>query len=700
MKRLNLYGLHDDMRFRPFPRISWPCAKASSLRYHRAVSSSITLPLQRVRGLGQAAISAGDQTPSLERSETLDSQNASSRYPNLPWTCPGCGAYSQAQKPGEAGFYSVTRNRVSTYVSSHDHPSTTPAGTEQEIIDKALGKADHSLLESLGIASPHETGKQNAVFLHILQSPTLCTDDSAHFAIFLDIQKPNMPSIPLCDRCHTLIHESKGHSIKHPSLQAIADILSQSPYKLNHIYHVIDAADFPLSVIPRIHHVLSLSPQRSANRRSKAVTYVQGQKFDLSFVITRSDLLAPRKELVDTLMPTLVAILRNVLHGHGARFRLGNIYCVSSQRGWWTKKLKEDIWNRGEGGWMIGKVNVGKSGLVGAVYPKRRGLQDKAEPNILQQPRFEAQTSQACRESDSLRPTHRNEKNISIPPGTQDLLPPSQPHDPYPMMPIVSHIPGTTASPVRLLFGSDGDKGKGELIDLPGLARETMDDFVLEQYRASLVMRRHVNPKQYTVKPGQSLIVSNLIRITPAFDDMILLACPFLTIDCHVTQTRKAEAILAQQHFTAVKGIAKPGVEASIASAGTFKLRWNATKLRTGPLTTPDAAKLDPRALPFVIYSMDLLIEGSGWIELAVQVRKRLIEVQGPGCDPYPAVEVFSPLGKFIGTRPPLNLWIRTGQGRKAVNKKSKRPLRSKKGDKKRLKKELRWSKEITSMYD
>jgi len=47
------------------------------------------------------------------------------------------------------------------------------------------------------------------------------------------------------------------------------------------------------------------------------------------------------------------------------------------------------------------------------------------------------------------------------------LLPPAQIEVPYPVMPVISSLPGTTASPIRVPFGS----GKGELIDLPGVAR-------------------------------------------------------------------------------------------------------------------------------------------------------------------------------------------------------------------------------------
>ena len=54
----------------------------------------------------------------------------------------------------------------------------------------------------------------------------------------------------------------------------------------------------------------------------------------------------------------------------GKMVRLGNVRCVSSRRGWWTRQVKDEISSRGGGGWMVGKVNVGKSSLFGSVFPK------------------------------------------------------------------------------------------------------------------------------------------------------------------------------------------------------------------------------------------------------------------------------------------------------------------------------------------
>jgi len=61
------------------------------------------------------------------------------------------------------------------------------------------------------------------------------------------------------------------------------------------------------------------------------------------------------------MMPYLTTVLRDALGRSGKDVRLGNVRCVSAIRGWWTPTLKEEIFKRGGGGWMVGKVNVGKS---------------------------------------------------------------------------------------------------------------------------------------------------------------------------------------------------------------------------------------------------------------------------------------------------------------------------------------------------
>ncbi len=505
--------------------------------------------------------------------------------------------------------------------------------------------------------------------------------------------KKDVPSqTPVCDRCHDLLHHHYGVPISHPTLQSIQDTISESPHNHNHIYHVLDAADFPMSLIPNLHHHLSLTPQRSQNRRSKAEKYYHGRKAELSFIITRSDLLAPKKEQVDTLMPYLVSVLRDALGSSGKDIRLGNVRCVSSKRGWWTKEVKKDIRERGGGGWMVGKVNVGKSNLFECVFPKGGNIDRKVgEPLQSVEHGFEQ--------------SQRSDTDI---PKVGSLLPPAQPETAYPVLPIVSSLPGTTASPIRIPFGN----GRGELVDLPGLARGDLALYARPQYRDGLVMRQRVTPNQYVIKPTQSLLLGGLIRITPtapeyapdSMDGVFVIAHTFVPLSQHLTATAKAQRVQTQEPFNskpeypadpkylpAPKSILNPGAGESIRSVGRFQLNWEVTKQHTGPLTSKSAAKINPERLAFRIFSTDILIEGCGWVELTAQVSKsKLLEYNQASADGqewFPEVEVFSPEGKCIGARKPMNAWLFAGKKKtKAKTLGKGRPRPSMKGAKRREK--------------
>ena len=415
----------------------------------------------------------------------------------------------------------------------------------------------------------------------------------------------------------------------------------------------------------------------------------------MSFIVTRSDLLAPKKEQVDSLMPYIIEVIRDALGGTGEHVRLGNVRCVSSKRGWWTKQVKEDIWNRGGGGWMVGKANVGKSSLFESVFPKGRSedISIGAVRHAAQQKHY---PDEKTLDSRSLTSQHQiieersqqwsDKENIYM--LSDSLLPPAPPETPFPVLPLVSSLPGTTASPIRIPFGC----GKGELIDLPGLSRESLEDFVKDDEKQDLVMRHRIKPEQLVIKPGQSLLVGGLVRITP-LTEVPVLAYPFVPMKCHVTSTEKAIALHTQKAESGLVTNVKPGVGSRMDPAGTFPLKWDVTKKRAGPLTRKEAAGLSPRVLPFVVLSTDVLIEGCGWVELVAQIRKKDMESVDAtenffDARPYPRVEIVSPDGRHIGVRQPMGAWMLNHKTGSSQN--SARPRRSMKGHKKNLKRAQR----------
>ncbi len=617
----------------------------------------------------------------------------------LPQQCPGCGAHSQAHDDQEPGFYSLERRSVKTYVDKTIDLGQRRRSPDDQVLQAALAnvKANHASIGSPLVPSGTQlplhisSGMLSSVGEIIVANDTPVRDETP----------------PMCDRCHRLLHHHTGISIHHPSIDAIKRTLAESPHKYNHVYHVLDAADFPMSLIPNLQRVLNLTRLRSQNRRSKTGRYYQDRKFEISFIITRSDLLAPLKNQIDSLMPYLTSVLRDALGFLGKNVRLGNVRCVSAKRGWWTKELKEDIWQRGGGGWMVGKVNVGKSQLFHSVFTKvRRGTVKLDHP-------LETDVSNQGPDPDTVEDAHfnleeqgremeyqwkRDETDMAMQ-STADfsLLPPLQPETDYPVMPLVSPLPGTTASPIRVPFGN----GKGELVYLPGLSRGDLELYVQARHRALLVMKSRIVPVQQVIKPGQSLLLGGFIRITPVNSDVIIMAYSFTPIHSHLTSTEKAIEIQMQERESGVENIGIPGIREKTKSAGQFPLKWDVTKQRSGPVTASDAVGIKVERLPYKVLSTDILIEGCGWVELVAQVRKKALGLVDTSVRPvitnqkpeiqtdptgfhWPEVEVFSPEGKFIAARKPMGAWL-LGQKKVPTGIKS-RPRRSMKGAKKKLK--------------
>ena len=72
--------------------------------------------------------------------------------------------------------------------------------------------------------------------------------------------------------------------------------------------------------------------------------------------------------------------------------------------------------------------------------------------------------------------------------------------------------------------------------------------------------------------------------------------------------------------------------------------------------------------LPYRVMAADILIEGCGWLEISVQRRNKRISEQDT--TEYPQVEVFTPNGEFIGSRPPIECWYFTAEKLKADKRK------------------------------
>ena len=614
----------------------------------------------------------------------------------LPISCPGCGALTQEADPKEAGFYTQSRKAVRNFVRVPTfEPAAWKCGTDTTLKERSLlhGARDKPSLDWLPPAEDKLPEQKSPPPVEFSTNSTT-----------------TLPPLPVCDRCHDLLYNARGTSIAHPSIDSLASSIAESPFRHNHIYHVLDAADFPLSLIPSIYSQLSLAKPRTQNRRSQ---HTFSKRPTISFIITRSDLLAPRKEIVDSLMPYFTSVLRGAMGKFAEHIRLGNVHLVSSKRGWWTRDIKESVWKRGGGNWLIGKVNVGKSNLFEVLFPKGSG--ERAPSHAELERGAQKEGSSPSKASDLQGPNGA----LELLPETS-LLPPPQPETPFPVLPLVSSLPGTTASPIRLSFGNH----KGELIDLPGLPRGNLNTYIKAEHRSDLVMTHRPTVTQYNVKPSQSLLLGGgLIRITPAVTnvgrDAVVLAYPFVPISAHVTATEKATGTQLQQRESGIKSILSSGAGEKMASAGIFKLETDVTKARARPLLR---AGVKVEQLPFRVFATDILLEGVGWVELVCQVRRRKRDfeetsgvfdsgetdalshldetssssgiserkqktVEASDEFPKPEVEIFTPEGKHVGQRKSMGAWLLLNQtrnskeARKATH--AARPRKSMKGAKK-----------------
>jgi ribosome biogenesis GTPase A len=393
-----------------------------------------------------------------------------------------------------------------------------------------------------------------------------------------------------------------------------------------------------LSLVDNIYAALSIQEQRSRNRRASTEKYRGGKKLPtISFVITRSDLLAPTKEQVDSKMEYVRSVLREALAKSAEGFRLGNVHMISAHRGWWTKKVKEEINDHGGGIWVVGKANVGKSSFIEACFPKdSKNLEKIAELVERRQAESDIEPHDtAALSSDS-------------------LLPPAPQEDLYPVLPVVSSLSGTTVSPIRIPFG----RGRGEMIDLPGMDRGELTDYVRDEHKRLMIMTKRKKPERLTIKPGQSLLLGGgLVRITPVNPDDVLMAACFIPIEAHITKTEKAVEMQAEQRPYPGENIVKQGISTAIASAGVFDLKWDVTQSHL-PTTIAKAVEdkgIKPPPLPYKVMSADILIEGCGWVELTAQIRAKCTDSESPKS--LPQVEIFTPNGQHVGARRPLECW-------------------------------------------
>ncbi|KAK9366969.1 hypothetical protein V1509DRAFT_627853 [Lipomyces kononenkoae] len=359
---------------------------------------------------------------SIRRSEftSNDSDQAGRRRLSQVQTCPSCGAPFSLERESKGGAGSLPeRFNVFLEDGTTKLKSDEVTGNRQQVVREKdrrfkeiasnLSPEDRMLLGFNSEALPKKATSD-------LQTSSSEVDDASAFepeliasgggfmnhSTGLDLREnefdedKNTKAL-ICQRCHSLYHHNKPFVLPPFEHKRIFEMLP-ADRKVN-IVHVIDAYDFPMSVLP-LQRLLNLY-----NRSAKRIIYV----------ITRADLLVNKEGLVlQHLRPYFLDLLHQINQVH--RFSLANapklsdnpdtslwnmgfgidepntvlaqssveenvrllgqelqqrdkihrtdLHLVSSRVGWSIRKLFESL---PEESYFIGYSNVGKSRLVQAL---------------------------------------------------------------------------------------------------------------------------------------------------------------------------------------------------------------------------------------------------------------------------------------------------------------------------------------------
>lgn len=388
-----------------------------------------------------------------------------------PSYCPGCGAPSQQVDATLPGYYSSKQSRRQRFGTNNLKIKTKHKQREDEIWSAALAR----------IQSEKPPG----------------SSDLADAAEHLDALKTAAAATtPVCVRCHTMMHYHSASPLpSYPTLDTLTSLLVSSRHKTNHVYHLVDAGDLPLSLVPQLRGHLYASLPREITRG-----------LTISYVVTRADLLMPTEAQVRSLATWIKKVLKDALpvgeKVEGRNVEEG-VHIVSARRGWGVGRIKLETRHREGGVWVVGAVNVGKSMLVREVWPEagegRAGSVEDAEEFDILPAALEGVEAVEEGGAEKVKEDGQMKKQ-----GRGMLIQVS---------PTVSDMPGTTAAPIRVRFKTAGGVGKkvfGELIDLPGFERwigfgdNGLLPFVREEKRKEFGIEKLVVPEQYTIKPGTS----------------------------------------------------------------------------------------------------------------------------------------------------------------------------------------------------
>lgn len=106
--------------------------------------------------------------------------------------------------------------------------------------------------------------------------------------------------------------------------------------------------------------------------------------------------------------------------------------------------------------------------------------------------------------------------------------------------PTVSHIPGTTLASIPIdieLFGEILGHGKGSVVDLPGVLKPGLANFIKPEALQQSLPHKHVKAVPISLRKNESLLLSDIIHIENITEDetVHVLLTPYTSLKSHCT---------------------------------------------------------------------------------------------------------------------------------------------------------------------
>lgn len=121
--------------------------------------------------------------------------------------------------------------------------------------------------------------------------------------------------------------------------------------------------------------------------------------------------------------------------------------------------------------------------------------------------------------------------------------------------PTTSHVPGTTLAPIPTeieLFGEILGRGRGSVVDLPGVLKPGLSEFIHPGTLRQSLPHKHLQAKPISLRQGESLILGDVIQIEHVSgDEKHILVTPYTHLGIHCTS--RPEHILEKPSNTRTK---------------------------------------------------------------------------------------------------------------------------------------------------